>query len=130
MLSLISTSERVDLVITTDPAVKMSKKDRKPARAILKKDAKLNGATPFVLTVRPLDSLEMSKLMTAGAAEAGTFESMIESVAAASIKATGEGFGLPWNEPTVEQIKTIPPAELAALANFVLNASIGADDPT
>ena len=70
MLPLISSSERQDLVISVDPAVKLNQAEREPVRALVKKDCDLNGTPPTIFTVRPLRSREMVRVIKASIAEA------------------------------------------------------------
>ena len=131
MLSLISTDDRVELVISTDPAVDMPSEDRRPARAVLKENAKLNGGTPLILTIRPLDSLEAVDLMSGGEGdEPGTFKAIKEVVKTAIVRVDGEGWDLPCEKPTVKQISQIPFDALAAVGNYVVAQSIGSENPT
>mgnify|MGYP003648917214 CR=1 FL=1 len=130
MIPLIRTDDRIELVISTDPSVKLSKSKRQPARLIPKSEASFNDGTPLVITIRPLNSIETLRMM--GADGTVTHEATIESCKAAVVRVDGDwpGISLPITEITEETLGTLPPIAIVLCGNYIVAQSVGVENPT
>lgn len=134
MLPLIGVSEREDLVISIDTALKLSAEDREPVRAIPKRECQLSDHKPSVFKVRPLRSREMVRVMNAlsissteglvRAAELGICEMMN------LVTKSGEVKFAKTPQEVDQLIDECPHAAVLAVGGWIIEQSTAPPDPT
>ena len=122
MLPLLKISETIDLVVTSDPAVKCDGSEVKwlrPAECEAVKDDAL------VVTVRPMRSSEVLRLQT-GNAGSITVDACVMCVQ----RIRGPGMDERTAQGLTVMLDRIPPAELAALGGAIFELSVLPANPT
>ena len=127
MLPLISSSEREDLVISADPAVKLNKADREPVRALVKKDCDLNGTPPTIFTVRPLKSREMIRVINASSLSAT--EGLVRAAEIGITSINHGGAVVSKVDEIDKMIDEQPHSAILAVGAWLINQSSLPEDP-
>ena len=129
MLPLISLDDRIDLVISTDPAIEIKKGDREPCHALPKSKCKIKAKQPpLVIQIRPLSSRESLRLFSTGEEDhTGVVMRACELCVTAI---TGEGISASNPETIENTLDRIPFQVLGAVGSFIITESIQTEDPT
>ena len=133
MLPLINVNERIDLVISVDLAIHEPTEGRHPCRAIPKSECTINGGTPLVLTVRPLRSREMTRVMSAASvslSEAALRACEIALTAVSGEDDQGNPFTIADVNKIEETIDAVPHYALLATGSYLIEKNTLPADPS
>ena len=131
MLPLLRVSESIKVVSTSDPSVKVSKKEREVPQWIPAEGAKTNADCLFA-TVRALSSSEVLRAQSVVSRNPATADAEL-TIQAARLGTVGfTGPGLQATEPEEVRgiLERLSPADLAGLGGFILRQSLLPVDPT
>ena len=129
MLPLISLDDRIDLVISTDPAVDIKKGEREPCHALPKSKVKIKAKqTPLVIQVRPLSSRESLRLFSSG--EEDHSKVVMRACELCVTAISGEDLSVSTPESIEKTLDRIPFQVLGAVGSFIVQESISTEDPT
>ena len=128
MLPLINVDERLDLITSYDDAIIEPTEGREPCRAIRKSECTINGGAPLVLTVRPLRSREVVRVMDASAAS--LTQAAMRAAEIGIVAISGENLTMTKPNEIFDFIDKVPHYAVLAVGSFLIEQSTATPDPT
>ena len=125
-LPLVSTDERIEVVISIDPDIVLRK--RKPVKCIKKSDAKINGGCPTVFILRPLRAREIMRLIET--VQISTAEATYTACELAITEIVSEKGVVDKSSDISDYLDRLPLGVAGAISDFIYDHSTSPKDPT
>ncbi len=122
MLPLLRTSDRIDLVASTDPSVAC---DDGPVRWLRPSECDTVQGDALVVTVRPMRASEVLRLRSDDPASVS-----VDACTICVVRARAPGLDEDTATALVDLLDRFPPTELAALGGAIFELSLAPPDPT